>query len=399
MEKVERIDLMVSNTAIYIKNAKVFTEEYIYVNGSLLLENGKIKLIANQALSDLPNDVHIIDGAGLNVIPGFIDGHIHGANGADVMDATEVALDTMAQILPAEGTTSFLATTITQSPENIEGALINAANYQNKPGQAEMIGLHLEGPFIEKGRAGAQPIQYIMEPDIEQFKQWQSLSGHKIKTITMAPEHDNNGSFINYLYQSGVNVSAGHTATDFTGMKQAVAAGVRQVTHLCNAMSGIHHRDIGVVGAAFKLENLRAELIADGIHVSPEMLELIYTNMGSERLILITDAMRAKCLQPGNYELGGQPVKVTKDRAVLENGTLAGSILKMHEGAQQMLQLPDVSIKNIIEMASINPAKQVHVFQQKGSIAQGKDADVLLVDDALNIKYTICRGEIAFEEE
>jgi N-acetylglucosamine-6-phosphate deacetylase len=390
---------MVSGKTIVIKNAKIFSEEAIYENGSLILENGKIRSITNGPFSALPHDVHIIDGTGLNVIPGFIDGHIHGANGADVMDATEDALDAMAEVLPAEGTTSFLATTITQSPDNIEKALINAANYTSKPGQSEMIGLHLEGPFIEKNRAGAQPIEYIMEPDIERFKQWQNLSGNKIKTITIAPEHDETGSFINYLYQSGVNVSAGHTATNFTGMKQAVAAGVRQVTHLCNAMSGIHHRDIGVVGAAFTLDDLRAELIADGIHVSPEMLELIYQNMGSERLILITDAMRAKCLQPGNYELGGQPVKVTGDRAVLDSGTLAGSILKMHEGAQQMLRLPEVSIEHIIEMASINPAKQVRVFQQKGSIAQGKDADVLLVDDALNIKYTICRGEIAYEEE
>lgn len=390
---------MVSDITIYIKNANIFTEEDMYANGSLLLENGKIKAIHKQELSDLPNDVHTIDGTGLNVIPGFIDGHIHGANGADVMDGTEAALDTMAAVLPVEGTTSFLATTITQKPKSIDNALANAAIYKSKPCQAEMIGLHLEGPFIEKDRAGAQPIEYIMEPDVEQFKRWQQLAENKIKTITLAPEHDPTGAFIDYLYQSGVNVSAGHTATNFTGMKRAVAAGVRQITHLCNAMSGIHHRDIGVVGAAFKLEDLRAELIADGIHVSPEMLDLIYTNMGSERLLLITDAMRAKCLQPGNYELGGQPVKVTTDRAVLENGTLAGSILKMHQAAQQMLQLQDISIRNIIEMASVNPAKQVHVFQRKGSIAIGKDADVLLVDDALNIKYTICRGEIAFEEE
>lgn len=386
-------------TPIYIKNAKIYTEADVYTNGSLLLADGKIQTMKQREISELPADSRVIDGTNLNVIPGFIDGHIHGANGSDVMDATETALDTMAAVLPEEGTTSFLATTITQSAENTENALINIATYNNKPGQAEIIGVHLEGPFIEKNRAGAQPVQYILEPDIEQFKQWQTLSGNKIKTITLAPEHDENGSFIDYLYQSGVNVSAGHTATDFEGMKKAVAYGVRQVTHLCNAMSGIHHRDIGVVGAAFQLNELRAELIADGIHVSPEMLDLIYKNMGSERLILITDAMRAKCLQPGDYELGGQPVKVNSDRAVLEDGTLAGSILKMYQGAQQMMQLQDVSIKDVIYMASMNSAKQLGVFDRKGSIAEGKDADVLLVDDQLNIKYTICRGEIAFERE
>lgn len=384
---------------IYIKNAKVFTEDKVILNGFMLLEDGKIETIDTNEITQLPENVTIIDGANLNAIPGFIDGHIHGANGADVMDATEEALDTMAAVLPYEGTTSFLATTITQSPDNISKALDNVANYKVKSGHADLIGVHLEGPFIEKDRAGAQPVHYIMEPDMEQFKQWQTLSGNKIKTVTIAPEHDENGSFINFLYETGVNVSAGHTATDFEGMKKAVSYGVRQVTHLCNAMSGIHHRDIGVVGAAFRLAELRAELIADGIHVSPDMLDLIYTNMGSERLILITDAMRAKCLQAGDYELGGQPVKVTDDRAVLENGTLAGSILKMHHGAQQMLQLRDVSIKNVIEMASVNPAKQINAFDKKGSLAIGKDADVLLVSDDLTINYTICRGEIAFEKE
>jgi N-acetylglucosamine-6-phosphate deacetylase len=384
-------------TPILIYNAKIFTEKGTIQHGSILLEEGRIAEVFSQTPSHLLKNVDVIDGTNLNVIPGFIDGHIHGANGADVMDATESALDTIASFLPNEGTTSFLATTITQSPENIEKALVNIANYQKKLGHAEMVGIHLEGPFVEKKRAGAQPHQFIIEPDIELFKKWQRLSGHAIKTITMAPEHDHDGFFIHYLYESGVNVSAGHTDTDFAGMKKAVCQGVRQVTHLCNAMSGIHHRDIGVVGATFQLKELRGELIADGIHVSKEMMQLIVDAMGCERLIIITDAMRAKGLEPGDYELGGQPVKVTEDRAVLQDGTLAGSILKMDEGAQQMLQLGGVSIKNITEMASMNPAKQIGIYDRKGSITVGKDADVLLVDDELNIQYTICRGVISYK--
>ncbi|MUK89075.1 N-acetylglucosamine-6-phosphate deacetylase [Ornithinibacillus sp. L9] len=389
------------SSSLYIRNINIYGENDVIRNGSVLIENGKIKEIfsENQKPDSYPNRFKIIDGSNLNVIPGFIDGHIHGANGADVMDATEEAIDSMASVLPKEGTTSFLATTITQSPENIEKALKNIADYTNKPGYAEVVGVHLEGPFIEKSKKGAQPIEHIMEPDITQFNKWQEMSGNNIKTITMAPEHDEDGSFIRYLYESGVNVSAGHTATDFNGMKRAVSHGVRQVTHLCNAMNGIHHRDIGVVGAAFLLEELRAELITDGIHVSPEMLELIYQNVGSERLILITDAMRAKCLQAGEYELGGQPVTVTEDRAVLEDGTLAGSILKLQHGAQRMLGIEGLSLEKVIEMASVNPAKQLNMFDQKGSIAVGKDADLLIVDDNLNLSYTICRGVIAFEED
>lgn len=381
-----------------IKNVKIFTESEVIEQGSLLIENGTISQIASSQIeSSQFEHMIIIDGTNLNLIPGFIDGHIHGANGADVMDATEAALDAMATYLPSEGTTSFLPTTITQAPENIEKALTNVKDYQNKEGQAEIIGIHLEGPFVNKMRAGAQPLQHIVEPNLELFQKWQTLSGDLIKTITMAPEHDVNGQFIGTLQKSGVNVSAGHTDTNFSGMKKAVSEGVRQVTHLCNAMSGIHHRDIGVVGAAFQLKELRAEVICDGIHVSPEMLQLVYNNIGSDRLIMITDSMRAKGLEPGDYELGGQPVKVSADRAVLEDGTLAGSILKMNEGAQQMLQLEGISIAEIIQMASVNPAKQLGIFDRKGSITIGKDADLLLVDDQFNIQYTICRGAIAYK--
>lgn len=386
---------------ILITNVKIFMENDVIEHGSLLIADDKIKAIYEGAAipTDLPSEITILDGYGKSLIPGFIDGHIHGANDADVMDATESALDAIASILPKEGTTSFLATTITQPKPAIEKAIENVANYQAKQGYAEIIGIHLEGPFIEKSKAGAQPTAYIIKPDIALFCYWQQLSNNSIKTVTMAPENDPDHSFIQFLHQSGVNVSAGHTNSSYTDIKEAVKNGVKQVTHICNAMSGIHHRDIGVVGAAFQLPELRAELIADGIHVSAEMMQLIYDSMGSERLLLITDAMRAKCMKPGNYELGGQPVTVSKDRALLKDGTLAGSILKMNDGAKNMLDLGNVQIKNIIEMASINPAKQIGIFDKKGSIGVGKDADLLLVDDRLTIYCTICRGVIAYKEE
>lgn len=388
----------IMNNTIYIKNTRILLEHGEISDGVILIENGKIIEIHNEKQPiDFPEGVQIIDGDYLIAIPGFIDGHIHGANGADVMGATEVALDAMASILPKEGTTSFLATTITQSPENIDNALKNVANYGSKVGHAEMLGVHLEGPFVEKSKAGAQPIAYIMEPNLEQFLKWQELSGDNIRTITMAPEHDVDGEFIGYLKNSGVNVSAGHTDADFEGIKRAVGQGVSQLTHLCNAMNGIHHRDIGAVGAAFQIGGLRAELIADGVHVVDEMLQLIYNNVGSERIILITDAMRAKGLPDGDYELGGQPVKVANGRAVLENGTLAGSVLKMDEAVRRMLDLDGVTLRDVVQMASINPAKQIGVFDRKGSITEGKDADILLVDDELNIKYTFCQGVLAYK--
>lgn len=385
---------------IIIQNAKVYQENKVLEKGCITLQYGKIISVTENPMELDTTSAQIIDGTGYSVIPGFIDTHIHGANGYDVMNATEDALDKMANILPCEGTTSFLATTVTQSKENIEKALINVAEYKNKVGNAEVLGVHLEGPFINVKKKGAQLEEYVIEPDMKLFEKWQEMAKGKIKTITVAPECDKKGTFIPYLVKSGVNVSAGHTNSKFKGIKDAVELGVNQLTHICNAMEGIHHRDVGAVGALFHIKTLNAELIADNIHVTPEMMQIIYNNVGSNRIILITDSMMAKYLSVGRYELGGQSVVVSEDRATLEDNDsiLAGSILKMVDAVKNMLSLDGVSMKDAIQMASINPAKQIGVFDRKGSIAVGKDGDILLVDDNLNIKYTICNGTIAYKE-
>src|SRR5690625_1735998 len=386
---------------IIIQNAKIYTEDKLIEEGSIVLQDGKITEITEDNTELDTSFAELIDGTGYSVIPGFIDTHIHGANGADLMDATEKASDTIANILPQEGTKSFLATTMTQSKENIEKALSNVAKYKNKDSNAEVLGIHLEGPFININKKGAQPGEYVIPPNIDLFKQWQETSGHLIKTITVAPECDpTEGTFTEQLNEMGVNVSAGHTSLNFAQVERAVKQGVQQLTHLCNAMEGIHHRDIGAVGAAFVIDSLFAELIADNIHVSPQMMQLIYNNIGSERLIMITDAMRAKWLEPGEYDLGGQAVNVTEDRATLvEGGSLAGSILKMNDAAKNMLALDGVTLQDIIQMASVNPAKQINVYDRKGSITVGKDANLVLIDEDINVKYTICNGVIAYKEE
>ncbi|WP_017798129.1 N-acetylglucosamine-6-phosphate deacetylase [Oceanobacillus kimchii] len=389
------------NGNVWIKNIKtIYTGFEKIENAGIFVSEGKIECIISEKEQFEPSEgFEVIDANHeWNAMPGFIDGHIHGGYGVDVMDADVHSLQMLAEKLPSEGTTSYLATTITQSPEEIEKALSNVYSFENQAGTAEMMGVHLEGPFVEVSKAGAQPKEYIVQPDLDQFRHWQQISGNNIRTITMAPEHDANGEFIKYLHESGVNVSAGHTDASFSQMKTAVSQGVRQLTHLCNAMNGIHHRGIGAVGAAFQLEDLRAELITDGIHVVPEMMQLIYDSMGSERIIIITDAMRAKGLEDGDYELGGQPVTVKEGRATLANGSLAGSVLRMIDGVKNMLGLEGVSIEDVIQMASVNPAKQVGIFDQKGSIEVGKHADILLVNNELDIQYTICRGKTAYRK-
>lgn len=259
-----RLLLMVHGKAI-LENE---VAESIYI----FIENGKIQEIGS--ISSLPshlNNVKTIEIAeDKNVVPGFIDVHIHGAAGADTMDATIEALETMAKALPAEGTTSFLATTITQKHENIESALKNAAHYlenHNNPGKADALGVHLEGPFINKKRAGAQPMEYIIDPDIELFKHWQELAEGSIKLVTVAPELENGTNFVRYLHETGVIASIGHSDAIYEEMEKAVQAGAKQVTHLFNGMRGIHHREPGVAGSALFFKELLVELIADGIHV------------------------------------------------------------------------------------------------------------------------------------
>ena len=375
-----------------ISNLTVYQPQKTLKNASIEMNEGKITHVTERSI-DHPD----IDGTGLFAIPGFIDGHIHGAAGKDAMDANHDALEVIASALPQEGTTSFLATTMTQSKDAISNALEAVATYPNKRGHAEILGIHLEGPFCEKKKAGAQPIEHLIPPSINLFKEWQDRADGLIKTITLAPELDTNYELIHYLNRHQINVSAGHTDASFQDIKDAVKEGVHQLTHLCNQMNGIHHREVGAIGAAFLLDNLKAELIADGIHVSPEMVQLIFQNIGSERLILITDSMRAKYLDDGTYDLGGQEVTVRSDKATLSDGTLAGSMLKMIDGVKNIMHIAGADIYDIIRMASVNPAKQIGVYDRKGSIEIGKDADILLLDEDYNIRYTICRGNIAYE--
>jgi N-acetylglucosamine-6-phosphate deacetylase len=369
---------------------------YIYI------ENGKIQDIG--PLSDLPSHYKDVKTFKISekemLAPGFIDVHIHGVAGADTMDATTEALQTMAKSLPAEGTTSFLATTITQKHENIEKALVNAADFRgqyNGTGQAEVLGVHLEGPFINTKRKGAQPEEYILDPDIDLFKRWQELARGNIKLVTVAPELENGTEFIRYLHETGVIASIGHTDAVYEEVKTAVEAGAKQVTHLFNGMRGIHHREPGVAGSALIFKELMVELIADGIHVNPDVIKFVLAAKGADGMILITDAMRAKCLKNGIYDLGGQDVHVADGKALLADGTLAGSILKMNDSFKNTIQFADVSLLDAVKMASVNPAKQLNVYDRKGSIAVGKDADLTILSENYDVQLTICRGEIAYE--
>lgn len=388
---------------ILLKGVQIYSENQIIKDGYIKIKDQNIIEIGS--LSELSNtdSFNVIEiPAHFKAVPGFIDVHIHGVAGADTMDATKEALDTMVAALPKEGTTSFLATTMTQEGKQIEYALINAGQYiekQRANGQAEILGLHLEGPFVNAKMAGAQPIQHIIDPDLALFKEWQKLTKDHIKLVTLAPEQPGGLDMIRYLKANGIVASIGHTDATYNEICEAIEAGANHVTHLFNQMKGLHHREPGVVGAAFLHEELKAEIIVDGVHVRPEMVNLAFKQKRSDGLILITDSMRAKCLKNGQYELGGQEVTVKNGKAVLEDGTLAGSILKLGQAVKNIVSYTGCSLENAIEMASVNPAKQLNIYDRKGSITVGKDADIVILDENMEVYMTLCRGVIAFIRE
>ncbi|WP_270180560.1 N-acetylglucosamine-6-phosphate deacetylase [Alkalihalobacillus sp. CinArs1] len=379
-----------------INRVKIYAEDETIQNGYLKVRNGKIVAIGHSnSLETSPDEPVYQAPKNHSLLPGMIDVHIHGANGADTMDATPEAIETIARTLPSEGTTSFLATTITNDDLAIETALSNVGDYilnKQSPGHAEIIGVHLEGPFINHIRAGAQPSEAIQKPDISVFKRWNELAQGTIKLVTLAPELGSGMELVRYLSKQGIVASIGHSDATYEDVQEAIKNGATHVTHLYNGMRGLHHREPGVVGAALLFPELKAEIIADGHHVRPEMIDLAYRQKNDEGIVLITDSMRAKCLKNGSYDLGGQDVSVEDGKALLENGTLAGSVLKMNQALKNIQTFTGCSLQSAIKMAAENPARQLGVFDRKGSIAVGKDADLILLDEEGEIYATFCKG-------
>ncbi|OQP05987.1 N-acetylglucosamine-6-phosphate deacetylase [Geobacillus sp. 46C-IIa] len=383
-----------------LKNAVVYAETRKIDQGYVLIEGEKVADIGPMLRCPTDIEAEVIElSPRFSVIPGLIDVHIHGAAGADVMDATPSALQAMANALPAEGTTSFLATTMTAPSEQIEVALMNVARYMeqaNDPGAAEVLGVHLEGPFLSPKRAGAQHPRHLIDPDVSLFRRWQEAARGHIRLVTLAPERDGGLDLVAYLKKTGVVASIGHSDAIYDEVKAAVAAGVTHATHLFNGMRGIHHREPGVAGAVLMHDEVVCELIADGLHVAPPMVRFTYRNKGSDGLILITDAMRAKCLGDGKYDLGGQEVTVSRGEARLADGTLAGSVLKLADALRRVIDCTGCTLEEVIRMASWNPAKQLRILDRKGSLRPGKDADIVVLDEQYGVAMTFCRGVLAY---
>lgn len=375
-----------------LKNVTAYIAGKGLIKTDIAIEDGEIAAIGKL-------DVEPIFETDGIVLPGFIDEHIHGAGGADAMDGTEEALQTISEYVAKEGTTGFLATTMTQSPENIGKALKNVKNVREKGEYkgAEVLGVHLEGPFISPKHVGAQPLEYVAKPAPETFDKYNELSGGNIKIVTLAPEVEGGLDLVKHLKNIGVVASIGHTGAKFSDVEAAVAAGASNVTHTYNAQTPLHHREAGVVGAAMLFDELNCEMICDTIHVSVPAIRIFVKNKPHDKFTLITDAMRAKGMPDGLSELGGQQVFVKNGEARLADGTLAGSVLKMNVAIKNLVEKAGVSLTEAVDFASANPAKNLGLYDERGSIEVGKRADFAVMDKDFNILCTVVGGKLVYK--
>ena len=373
---------------------------YIYGKGirktNLAFENGIIKYIGDDA-SLITQKIEIEPDQ--VVVAGFIDQHIHGAFGSDAMDGTKQDLKNIATAIASEGTTGFLATTMTQSPENLLKAMSAVKEYklENSKDGAEVLGIHLEGPFISVKHIGAQPLEYVAMPSVEVFDQYNNASGNAIKIVSLAPEVEGSKQLIRHLKELNIVASAGHTDAGNEHIEKAIAWGLSNVTHTYNAQKGLHHREIGTVGCAMLYDQLNCEMICDLIHLSAPAIKLLIKNKPHDKITLITDSMRAKHLADGISELGGQEVIVKNGEARLRNGALAGSILKMNDAIKNLVLSCGVKFTDAIDFATINPAKNLSIDKDYGTIEVGKKANLCVLDGQFNVKLTLREGNVIYK--
>jgi len=381
---------MIAYNDTAIINAKLILNDEIIENKILLFNHKIIDIVDDVMLQDKDN-VEIIDAKGAYVSAGFIDLHIHGSGGVDVMDATPEALEQLSSTLLQTGTTSFLATTMTMASQDIDNALINLQQYALDVSGANIVGVHLEGPFINASKHGAQDKKYIQQANIALIEKYIN----DIKMITLAPEIEGSEDFIKYLVKKYPHIilSIGHSDASYEESMQSFKWGISHATHLFNAMNPYHHRKPGIVGAVFDAD-VTCDIIADLVHTHASTLELVQ-KVKKDKLMLITDAMRAGCMKCGTYDLGGRSVTVSDGKAILEDGTLAGSVLTMNEAMKNMLKHTSMNLTDIVKSVTKIPAEKLDV--PKGRLQRGYDADIVIFDKDFSIITTIISGKVKYQ--
>ncbi len=382
---------------LLIYNARLFTPRQPGRVGWLLAEDGRIHSIGFGEVPQFSatDPMQRIDAVGKLLLPGFIDLHVHGAVGHEVMDASAAGLEEMARFYASHGVTSFLATTWTASREAIRKALELVEEMQGPiPEGATLLGVHLEGPYLNPARCGAQDVRQIRRADREEALEF--LESGVIRLLALAPEYDENLWLLDECVKRGITVSAAHTAASYEQMQRAATHGVTQTTHTFNAMQGLSHREPGTVGAALTIPHISCELIADNVHVHPAVQKILLDVKSPSGVILITDAIRAAGLPAGEYMLDDRAVNIQDGAVRLPDGTLAGSILTMERALQNLCAATGRPLEELWVTSSLNAARAIRISSHKGSLEVGKDADLVLLDDSFNVQLTVAQGEVLY---
>lgn len=373
-----------------IQSKKIWIADQ-FTPAQLELEDGIIKEIYPYNEKEVTKDY-----GDLRILPGFIDIHCHGAYGFDTNDANPEGLRKWAKGIVDEGVTSFLATTLTQSEEVLTNAVSNVAKVVEEGYEgAEILGIHFEGPYLNKAHKGAQPEEYCVKPNIEQFKRYQKAAHGLIKYITMAVENDEDYALTKYCSQNNVVVSIGHSNATYEQAVQAYAHGARSMTHVYNAMTPFTHRANGLVGGALRIRNMYGEIICDGNHSTLAALNNFFTSKGPDYSIMITDSLMCKGFPVGTkFDFGGQEVVIYPDGSahLVEAGNLAGSTLNVNKGLKILIEDALVPVNYAINACTSNPARCLHVDDRKGTIGVGYDADLVVLDRDYEVVQTYCKG-------
>ncbi|WP_226037862.1 N-acetylglucosamine-6-phosphate deacetylase [Aquibacillus saliphilus] len=375
-----------------ILRCRVLTPTEITAPSSIWIEQGKIVKVEHEKSSNIPDDYQIIDGDGQLLIPGMVDVHIHGAGGCDMMDGTEESILEVSRICAMTGCTSFLATSVTSSLEDLTKMINNVKKVIGREPGAKIVGIHLEGPYLNVKRKGMQDENNLRHPDLAEMKEILKQADGLIKMVTIAPELPGGIEMVQFLKEQGIIVSLAHSDATYEQAKQAFAIGASHVTHCFNAMRPIHHRDPGLVVAAFEEPHVSLQAIVDNVHLHPAVVRLMHRIKGPAGIALITDALQAMYMGDGTYDFGGHQVTVSNGVARLNDGTLASSTVTMDQALCNTVE-SGISLVDAVHMASTTPAS-ILGLKDKGNILTGADADLVLIDSNYTIQWTMINGQL-----